>query len=206
MIYGLNTEQQEELLDQPEFGMGYQLGSKGNFVFLNAEIAVSLEHAKPPAIDARLSWLKRFAHEADDNAVVDLLGELERYSGSLAVREHGSYPSTTRPNETFLRFSAFRRDRRVNSTNGSVLPGTYATTERDSSLVPSGLAAVGRYALPYPFPALYAYQLSPPPATQIRCGNSAPAFGQAGGGVEVLFSAGCPAATAALPPSTIPDR
>ena len=32
------------------------------------------------------------------------------------------------------------------------------------------------------------------------------AFGQAGGGVEMLFNAGCLAATASLPPSTTPDR
>lgn len=206
LIYRLSTEQQSALLAQPEFGMGYQLADAGDFVFLNAEIALSAEIAKPMTIGDHFPWLKRFVLEADDDARAELLCELEQYSASLAVLEHGSYQSTTRPNEIFFRYSAFRHDRRINSTDGSVLPGTYATTESDSSLVPSGLAAVGRYALPYPFPAHYVYQLNPPAATQIRCGNSAPAFGQAGGGVEVFFNVGCPASSVKLPPSTIPDR
>lgn len=206
MIYRLSKEQRGELLAQPEFGMGYQLAKEGDLVFLNAEVALSAEIVKPTTIGDHLPWLKRFAHEADDAARAELLCELEQYSASLAVLEHGSYPSTTRPNEIFFRYSAFRRDRRINSTNGSVLPGTYVTTESDSTLVPSGLAAVGRYALPNPLPALYAYRLNPPPATQVRCGNSAPALGKVGGGVEILFSAGCPASSATLLPSTIPDR
>lgn len=206
LIYRLQKEQREELLAQPEHGMGYQLACEGNVIFLNAEIAVSAENAEPEVIDEHLPWLKRFAQEADDDARTELLCSLDRYAASLDVRSHGSYSSATRPNEVFFRYSAFRRDRRVDPASGAVLPGTYATTQCDSSLVPSGLAAVGRYALPFPLPALYAYQLNPPPTTQVRCGNSAPAFGQAGGGVEILFNAGCPAATASLPPSTIPDR
>ena len=206
MIYRLSTEQQGELLAQPEFGMGYQLAKEADIVFLNAEIALSADIDKPTTIGDHLPWLKRFVHEADDDARAELFCELEQYAASLAVLEHGSYQSVTRPNEIFFRYSAFRRDRRINFTNGSVLPGTYVTTESDSALVPSGLAAVGRYALPNPLPAFYAYRLNPPPATQVRCGNSAPAFGQAGGGVEILFSAGSPASSATLPPSTIPDR
>lgn len=116
------------------------------------------------------------------------------------VETHGSYLSTSRPGELFVRYSAFASDRRINQ-DGSVRPGTYVTTENDASHVPSGLAAVGRYALPNPAPAIYRFVLSPPDGTGIRCGTAAPKFNQAGGGVEVLFSADLPAGTASGPQS-----
>ena len=116
------------------------------------------------------------------------------------VETHGSYLSMSRPGELFVRYSAFASDRRINQ-DGSVRSGTYVTTENDASHVPSGLAAVGRYALPNPAPARYRFVMSPPDGTGIRCGTAAPKFNQAGGGVEVLFSADLPAGTASGPQS-----
>ena len=62
----------------------------------------------------------------------------------------------------------------------------------DASHVPSGLAAVGRYALPNPTPATYRFVLLPPEGTRIRCGAVTPKFNQAGGGVEVLIKDSLP--------------
>ena len=116
------------------------------------------------------------------------------------VETHGSYLSVSRPDELFVRYSAFASDRRINQ-DGSVRPGTYVTTENDAAHVRSGLSAVGRYALPNPAPARYRFVLSPPDGTRIRCGTAVPKFDQAGGGVEVLFSANLPAGTASGPQS-----
>ena len=77
--------------------------------------------------------------------------------------------------------------------------GTYVTTDTDTSQVPSGLAAVGRYALPNPTPAIYKFVLCPPSGTSISCGTVSPNFGQAGGGVEVLLNARLPSGTVCGP-------
>ena len=129
---------------------------------------------------------------------------LQSYCGSLDVEEHASYPSATRAGEVLHRYSAFWPDRRI-APNGSVSPGTYVTTASDEPLVPSGLAAVARYALPNPAPAVYKYTIHPPVASRIRCGTCTPLYGQAGGGVEISLVNSLPAGSA-YPPATIPER
>jgi hypothetical protein len=99
----------------------------------------------------------------------------------------------------FYRFSAFSPDRRVDPATGNFLPGTYATTDSDEREVPSGLAAVGRYALPNTAPALHVYKCTPSAGTTIRVGTVAPAYGQAGGGVEALFPTGATNVVASAP-------
>lgn len=98
--------------------------------------------------------------------------------------------TTTSTHQAFLRFSAFPNDKRI-LTNGGLLPDTFATTVNDARLAPSGLAAVGRYALPNPLPAKFVYTVVPPAGTQIQMGAVLPNNGQAGGGVEVWFPKGC---------------
>lgn len=89
---------------------------------------------------------------------------------------------------SYYRFSAGPRDKRV-APNGDFLPGTYATTYADFQFVPSGFAAVGRYALPNPASARFVLQIVTFD-TPTKMGTAAPNFGQAGGGVEVLFASG----------------
>lgn len=150
-------------------------------------------------------WIDEADAELLNKAVEELLGDTNTISfatdlselngSSLEVETHGSYPSTSRPDELFVRYSAFANDRRVNP-DGSVQAGTYATTETDAKHVPSGLSATARYALPNPSPAVHRFLMSPPDATPIRCGSAAPNFGQAGGGVEILFDSPLPSGTA----------
>jgi Ni/Co efflux regulator RcnB len=110
----------------------------------------------------------------------------------------------TRPDEVFKRFSAYANDNRLNS-DGSWRPGTYATTEADARNVKTGMDAVRRYALPNPDPASYVYTSRPKSGTDIQRGIVAPAFGQPGGGVEVIFPAGTQAGTT-TGPVKIPER
>ena len=72
----------------------------------------------------------------------------------IDVATHGSYRSSTVQGEMFVRYSAFDDDLRINK-DGTVQEGTYVTTEVDSVLVPSGLAAIARFALPNRVPAKY---------------------------------------------------
>ena len=79
------------------------------------------------------------------------------------------------------------------------MQGTYATTEWDSHIVPSGLAAVARYALPNPMPAIYCFRIAPSQGIPILVGTTSPAYSQAGGGVEVRFNQPTQAVSASWP-------
>jgi hypothetical protein len=90
-------------------------------------------------------------------------------------------------NRVFHRFSAFNPDRRVDQLTGSFLPGTYGTPESEIPFVPTGFVAVGRFALPNNLPASHHYEIEAPAGSAVHFGTVAPAFGQAGGGVEAYF-------------------
>lgn len=75
-----------------------------------------------------------------------------------------------------------------NQQGGNLKIGTYLTTQLDYPYANTGLAAVGRYALPIPLPACYVFQYELPAGITIRVGTVAPAFGQAGGGVEICLT------------------
>ncbi|MCF7967013.1 MAG: hypothetical protein K9L79_15975 [Methylobacter tundripaludum] len=83
--------------------------------------------------------------------------------------------------------------------------GTYATTIGDARFAVSGLAVAGRYALPNPSPAIYAYTIVLPEKIQYRVGTARPANYQSGGGVEVLFDDGAPRGSA-FKPYQIPEK
>lgn len=110
-------------------------------------------------------------------------------------------------NRIFHRFSAFNPDRRVDPTTGDFLPGTYATPESEVPFLPTGFAVVGRLALPNNLPASHHYTIEVSAGTVVYFGTVAPAFGQAGGGVEAFFPNG--AKNCAKPPAVpnvIPDE
>src|SRR2546422_11373922 len=65
--------------------------------------------------------------------------------------------------------------------------------------VKTGLEAVARYALPNRKPAIYVFTVKPLKDTPIQHGIVQPAFGQPGGGVEVLFCDGTARNTVAGP-------
>jgi hypothetical protein len=101
------------------------------------------------------------------------------------------FQSSTQSPTTIVRYSAFQNDPRVGA-NGSLTPGTYATSASDAREVPSGLAAVGRYSLPNPRPAIYRFDVTVPAGTTYLYGSVVPAFGRSGGGVEMEFPQGVP--------------
>ena len=68
-----------------------------------------------------------------------------------------------------------------------VLAGTFGFPASELNFVPTGFAAVGRYALPDLPPACRRYEITPPTGYTLQCGASVPLYGQAGGGVEVMF-------------------
>ena len=216
MPYVVEENFRDSLLDRLESGMGYQcvcrLDETARLVILNAELGLRAD--KDYQVDIKeIEQLKSFYRSAGDISeirepqTISYWDEFERldWDGSeFFVESHESYISNSLTNEKFVRYSAHENDRRI-LNNGSVLPGTYVTTENDASVVPSGLAAVARYALPNPMPAFYRFNLVPPKSVPITCGTVAPAFGQAGGGIEVCFNQGAPQGSS-LRPVMIPER
>ena len=196
MPYRIDPNRRNELLRQPESGMGYQyLANAGNTVVLNAEVAIEVDE-----IYDWFEWLTDLNTIENEDARQEKLEILVAYSGDLKTCERHSYQSFTQELEKFTRYSAFSPDNRIRP-DGSVLAGTFTTTENDSSLVPSGLAAVARYALPNPAPAIYKTELTPPTGTSVICGTSQPQTWSTnhdvpGGGVEVRFPLPLPPGTA----------
>jgi hypothetical protein len=111
----------------------------------------------------------------------------------------------TKEGEKFYRFSAFANDRRVTSED-SLLPGTYGTTEEDGNKVRTGKEAVERYALPNDDPASYRFTIKPQKDTKIQRGIVQPANSHQGGGVEVIFTDGTTKDTVTQPPTKLPDE
>ena len=110
-------------------------------------------------------------------------------------------------NRVFHRFSASNPDRRVDPLTGSFLAGTYAAPASEVPFVPTGFVAVGRFALPNTLPASFHYEIEAPAGTSVDFGTVAPAFGQAGGGVEAYFAHAVPnAKSPPAPVAMLPDE
>ncbi len=207
-MYYLNEAQQQLLIHQPETGMGYQLVELTDMhyrrvvgVAYNAELVLTRDEPDQPAYLRFMAMgvaLQRYGSAVRD---VKLLSRDSMEYRALMVGEARAPYSTrrgpakdspveaTRIEEGFKRFSAYENDRRIRA-DGSLEPGTYATTEEDARHVRTGKEAVQRYALPNPEPAVNVFTIKPVSATPIQYGIVIPAYGQPGGGIEVIFTAG----------------
>lgn len=197
----------KRLLKEPESGMGYQILRYQDYglVVLNATIAIPLEELRQRRFKAEeYSLLSGDPEQLESRDMVFLSLE-DEFEVSFSILDPKfrtdtfgmsfqetvvEPPESAIPNvpQSYYRFCAYYKDRRVDS-NGNFLPGTYATTYPDLHFVPSGFAAVGRYALPNPASARYVFSLVTFDKPTLM-GTAAPNFGQAGGGVEVLFGKG----------------
>jgi hypothetical protein len=169
-----------ELLAQPESGMGYQMveavafdGKIQRGVAYNAELLLLEDEPrltlKTTAYAQLLSEAKSSIAEIKSLRVVTrtasaspafALKETAVGYGKKGTPAKDAPPEKTKDKEVFKRFSAYDNDRRIKS-NGSLLPGTYATTEEDAMNVRTGKEAVGRYALSNPKPASNVFTIKP---------------------------------------------
>lgn len=220
----------EALLKLPETGMGFQLvqasvlGQVRTLLVFGSVDAydvtgLALEPGEDPATVLR-NGLK-IVEGLKDDLVVQTLFVAPQPSGFRLL--HARIPATATPaalptitalpsslvkkvtllvDRKFHRFSAFKPDRRVTPT-GDFVPGTYAVPESELLFLPTGFAVVGRLALPSPLPASHHYEISAKGGTVVEFGTVAPAYGQAGGGVEAYFARG--ATNAVSPPATHVD-
>ncbi len=208
MMYYLNEAQQQFLIHQPETGMGYQLVELTNMdyrrvvgVAYNAELVLERDAPDHPAYLRFMAMgvaLKSYG--AAVREVRLLARDSVEYRAFMVGEARAAYApkrgpakdapvEATKFGEVFKRFSAYENDRRVRA-DGRFEPGSYATTEEDARHVRTGKEAVQRYALPNPEPAVNVFTIKPVSATPIQYGNAIPAYGQPGGGIEVIFTAG----------------
>jgi hypothetical protein len=216
----LNEDRQRELVTQPESGMGYQnvaielrngetrygTAFNGEFLLYSGESPHLLQKISEPGQRSLMLERNELGFGEGIRSLKVLQGEADV---STQVRESGLSTKSSsgasdapeeelQEEERFKRFSAYANDRRV-TASGGLVPGTYATTEEDAKHVKTGRDAVKRYALPNPAPAVHLFTIDPPLRTKLKRGVAQPAYGQPGGGVEVIFVNGSPDKTVTGP-------
>jgi hypothetical protein len=91
--------------------------------------------------------------------------------------------------EVFYRYEPYPTSIRIDQSAGRVIKaGTFASPLSELPFIPTGLAAVARYALPSLLPARWRWELRPERGTPAQYGACVPMHGQSGGGVEVMFT------------------
>lgn len=228
-VWNLNEQSIRSLLELPETGMGFQLveavnwGKQTPFIVFNSELAVDISElglspSDDPSvildnglriIESLKSYKTTMFSAPSPHSFKLLSSRISDKPSRISTSLKASMPSSLvkkvvlHENRIFHRFSAFNPDKRVNPKTGNFLPGTYATTESEVLFVPSGFAAVGRFALPNSLPASHHYVIEAPAGITVEFGTVAPAFGQAGGGVEAYFKS---AVLNQQVPQTAPSR
>ncbi len=210
-VFRADHEVFRQTLNQPETGMGYQ--QVAVFPQFNSQVPRTLY-----LVNNTYLWEFENFNNLPLFLSIENLHQINSYLGSInhiSIMTNSRYsvsptailpPYTyySKPGDVFIRLSAFNNDKRILG-DGSVLAGTYGTTLTDMKVTPSGLAAVGRYALPNRLSAKYRYRIIPPVGTPILFGTVTPNYGLCGGGVEVFFPNGCPKDSAFLF-DEIPDK
>lgn len=213
-FHRLTERQISRVLEFPETGMGFQIlyqrGENENDpslpILTNSEFIIQIQDNISTPI---LTNFENLSLEFEQISDFDFTNSFSQ--GRMNVAFNNKYTKqpppppgqtppflyVTRSGDEFRRLSAFRNDRRI-LDDGTLLPGTYGTTVNDLTVVPSGIAAVGRYALPNRVAACYVYQIIPPPGTLVYFGTVTPNYGLCGGGVEVFFPNGCATKSARL--------
>ena len=203
--YDLQPTGADPLVGLSELGPGYQLVTfqignadfrAGDYIAFNAELLVN--HSDfilfLQGADSN-NPLKAFETFADFKASIvpkpKIVSSLP--SPPLSTSLPAPWPtsptlvatSTAKANEIFWRVSSVNPDRRIRG--GNLVPGTYVTGNGDFAHLTTGFGNVGRYALPTPFPAGHLFKCIAAGGEVLHAGTARPNFGQAGGGVEILF-------------------
>lgn len=100
---------------------------------------------------------------------------------------HLPFRSATTGQDVFYRYEILPWSTWVLQSAREISAGTFAAPASELPFVPTGFAAVGRYALPKLPPYRFRWELQPEAGKEIDVGASVPLYGQAGGGVEVKF-------------------
>jgi hypothetical protein len=122
----------------------------------------------------------------------------------LYVYGHLPFSGVTQAGDVFYRCEHWASSRRIRRGTNDIAAGTYGFPASELDFVPTGFAAVGRYALPDLPPACRRYEITPPSGYTLQCGACVPLYGQAGGGVEVMFPKVFKNVVSIPPPTLLP--
>lgn len=208
MYFRLSSSQENNLLNLPETGMGYQIidavksGTyhREKFVVLNSEIAIEMngyegDHIRK-VINEGISKVKASANLITLNSLAVLSErQFRNYLGEPQNdNEKGVLDNpveSANGNEMFVRLSAFDDDKRIDKVNRCLRPGSFTTTEVDYIVCKfMDDDPVERYALPNNDEIKYAFHIQPLRIDTLQRGRVQPAYGKKGGGIEAYFAKG----------------
>lgn len=213
MYFKLSTTQENELLNLPETGMGYQVVEAikdGNYrrekyLVLNSEVVIEMNASTSDnvrkVINEGIFAFRVNANFITLNAMTVLNEKQFRniVNESKNENERGAIENpvvNTTGEEIFVRLSAFDSDRRVDKINMCLRAGAYTTT-MDDYLKCKAINddPVERYALPNNDKVQFAFHILPLKSDTLQRGIVQPANGKRGGGKEAYFAKGTAAGT-----------
>ena len=200
--YLLSDYQIATSVERAEAGMGYQparVGRQEGYI-VASKVFVPITTSSLGQTNGPQYYTKDLAvlapeptHKTTGDLMLPQI--LNRYESlrRVGVRAPSASKAERPENETlttvadfFYRVTAYLDDRRIRPDK-SLAPESYSTTDTDLKVVPSGLAAVGRFALPTRISARHVFQIKPGKGVRILFGTVIPNHGLCGGGVEVFF-------------------
>ncbi len=213
MYFRLSAAQENELLNQPETGMGYQIveaSREGNYtreklLVLNSELVFEMKgyegdnlrkvinegifFSKTSLPFIRLNAISVFNENQFRNLVNESKNEKE--SGAIdnpVVNANGE--------EICVRLSAFDDDKRIDKINKCLRRGSYTTTKEDYlKCKMTNDDPIERYALPSNDKIKFAFHIQPRRTDTLQRGTVQPANEKRGGGKEAYFAKGTAAGT-----------
>ena len=213
MYFKLRASQENDLLRQPETGMGYQVieaGKAGNYILerflvLNSEIVIEMNTSTSDnirriiregvySIKASANYFTlNIISVLNENQFRNIINESKNENERGAIENPVEYANGI---EFFVRLSAFDNDRRVDKVNMCLRAGSYTTTMEDYLKCKAINAdPVDRYALPNNDKVQFAFHIQPLKANTLQRGTVQPANGKRGGGKEAYFALGTSSGT-----------
>ena len=209
MYYQLNASQENQLLNEPETGMGYQIieASKAGeylrekFIVLNTQAVIEIDGYEAIYIRSIISeGIHRFKMKADVVTLnsIKVLTEIQfrgiKVSEPKATKESGATENAVENAngiELFVRLSAFEDDKRVDKINKCLRAGSFTTTIDDYATCKKiNDDPIERYALPNNDTIKFAFYILPKKTDTLQRGIVQPAYNKRGGGKEVYFANG----------------
>ena len=188
---------------QPETGHGFLIcaSSMGILAVMSDGAALPLDAndkyydlsdllaGEPIPVSRKVEQVSKLASLSSRAAALSTLHSLKTTVTAGYAGVVGAVPlvfSQKLPAKTvFCRYLAANTDFRYSA--GELAANTYLSPVVEAPHMPTGFSVVGRLSLPIPLPPRHIFFYELGKGVTIRVGTVSPAFGQAGGGVEILL-------------------
>ncbi|CAN5441175.1 hypothetical protein BH10BAC1_BH10BAC1_03140 [soil metagenome] len=207
MFYKLTANEEIQLLNLPETGMGYQIIEASEddnyqtkrFVVLNSELIIESFNAEDVLNKILIEGIAKFKAQAKvlnlKNIAVlnkfEAFGEVNEDNPDKIIGAKDSPETRTDGKELFVRLSPFYNDRRIDRVKKCLHPQSFATTFIDyDTCRKQKIDPVERLALPSEEQINWVFHIRPTKLDVIQRGIVQPANGHNGGGAEAYFKNG----------------